>query len=336
MKIRASYMFVIVGVISLLLLYTGYWFYARSVIEQEVAAWIEDQEAAGYEIDYADLRIVGFPYRFQISASSPDIRAPEMDGGWHARWQTLNANALPYDFSHWIVQLEGPMLIETDRAATSVLELTADGARISLVSNEDGETVRVGAELDQLVVNALSGPAPDLQSVDMLRLTGQVEEGDLLRMRLEASGLGVSSDALEPQISQAFGDHADLARLDITVTQWSALAREGDAAAWSRSEGQVQIARAELEWGPAHVTGVGDFTLDRQARPDGRLSLSIADPDALADALVRGGLIPEENEQALRLATMLAPRSEDGVSLPFRIREGGIYLGPVRLGDLED
>lgn len=336
MKFRGTYLFVIIGIVSLLTIYTGYWFYARTVIQTEVAAWISEQEAAGYEIEYADLRVVGFPYRFQIQASSPDIRAPAMDGGWQARWEMLNANALPYDFSHWIVQFEGPMRIETNADVGSVFELNADGARMSLVSNEAGETIRVGAELENLVVNTISGPPSDLRSIDMLRMTGQVEEGDSLRMRLEANGLGVGAETLEPQISRAFGDRAALARLDITVTQWSALARDGDAAAWSRTNGQLLIDQVELEWGPAHVTGAGDFTLDRQARPDGRLSLSIADPDALADALVRGGLVEAENEQALRLAAMLAPRSENGVSLPFRIRDGGVYLGPVRLGDLEN
>ena len=33
---------------------------------------------------------------------------------------------------------------------------------------------------------------------------------------------------------------------------------------------------------------------------------------------------------------MMAPRGPDGVALPFRIRDGGVYLGPVRLGDLEN
>ena len=60
-----------------------------------------------------------------------------------------------------------------------------------------------------------------------------------------------------------------------------------------------------------------------------------ADPDVLADALVQARLVPTENEQALRLAAMMAPRGPEGVSLPFRVRDGGPYLGPLRPGDLE-
>ena len=97
----------------------------------------------------------------------------------------------------------------------------------------------------------------------------------------------------------------------------------------------MQIVQAELEWGPAQLSGEGDLTLDRQARPDGRISLRIADPDALTEALIEGEVIAAANGEALRLATMLAPRSSDGVSLPFTLRDGAIYLGPVRLGSLD-
>jgi hypothetical protein len=64
--------------------------------------------------------------------------------------------------------------------------------------------------------------------------------------------------------------------------------------------------------------------------------LRVTDPDTLAEALVEAGLIPEQNREALRVAAMMAPRGPEGVSLPFRIRDGGVYLGPARLGGLED
>ena len=336
MKIRTIYLIPIVGVLALLTLYSIYWFYAKSVIQREVAAWISEHETAGYAIQYEDLRVTGFPYRFQIEVTQPDIESPAGDGGWHARFPALRANALPYDFSHWIVAFTGPALIDTDSQDSAVVQLDIEDARLSLVSNRAGETVRIGAEFDALVITPVSGDAPDVRAIDSLRLSGQVEESDSLRVRVELAGIQVTETAFEPDIIRAFGDKAELVRLDLAVTQWSALARDGDAAAWSRMNGQMQIVNSQLSWGPARVTGDGDFTLDSLARPDGRLSLHITDPDTLADALVLGGLVPEENEQALRLAAMLAPRGPDGVSLPFRIRDGGVYLGPVRLGGIDE
>jgi hypothetical protein len=140
---------------------------------------------------------------------------------------------------------------------------------------------------------------------------------------------------LEADVARTFGETASMARIDLEVTQWETLARGANALAWRDAGGALRIAESELEWGPAHLTGSGDFTIDDLARPDGRLSLRITDPDRLADALVESGVVARENEQALRLAAMLAPRGPDGVSLPFRIHDGGIYLGPVRLGAID-
>lgn len=336
MKVRSGLLTVIGGIAAVFALYTGYWFYACTIIDREVALWIEEQEAAGYEIEHDGLHIRGYPYRFSVSAVNPRVRAPQSDGGWYARLESVRANALPYDFSHWILHFSGPLLVEGNPPAASTLEINAERASISLVSDSNGQTTRIGAELENLVVDALSGPAPDIRSIESLQLSGVVDPQDMLRMRVEAHGLEAGPDTLAPNVMRAFGPVASIARFDITVTRWASLAREGDAAAWSRAGGELQIAEGELEWGPAHVTGTGGFTLDRMARPDGRLSLNITDPDALVDALVESDLISEEAAEPLRLGAIMAPRSSNGVPLPLRVRDGGVYFGPARIGEIGD
>ena len=326
----------VIGAIVLLALYTAYWFHSKSTIERQVGVWIERQESAGYAIEQERLRITGFPYRFQIELTAPQIRAPQSDGGWNARLDMLKAHALFYDFSHWIVEFDGPLWLEYGNGTPTTMELDAELALVSLVSNSMGETIRIGAEFDDFRITPVSGVTPSIASIDKLLLSGIVAEDDTLRVRLEATGMSTSASAFTPDVLRAFGDTAELARIDLLVTHWATMANDADAGAWSRAGGQLQISESALEWGPAHLLGVGEFTLDRMAQPDGRLSLNITDPDALADALVQAKLVPAENEQALRLAAMMAPRGPDGVALPFRIRDGGVYLGPVRLGDIGD
>lgn len=328
------FLYPVIGVLALFVLYTVYWLHAKSTIEVQVASWIARQEAAGYVIEQDRLRVTGFPYRFQVELTAPQIHAPQSDGAWVARLAMLKAHALFYDFKHWIVEFDGPLWLEYGEAPATSLELNAQLALISIVSNDMGETVRIGAEFDDFRVTPVAGDVPSIASIDKLLLSGVVTEDDTLRVRLEASGVSTSASAFTPDVLRAFGQTADLARLDLTVTQWATLANDADAGAWSRAGGQLQIAESALEWGPAHLAGVGEFTLDAAARADGRLSLHITDPDALADALVQAKLVPAENEQALRLAAMMAPRGPDGVALPFRLRDGGVYLGPVRLGDI--
>ena len=223
------------------------------------------------------------------SGSSNRISAPpESDGGWDARLQTLSANAMPHDLSHWIVAFGGPLLLEDYASEGSVIEVTGSDARISLVYSVTGETERVGAEFRDLVVTTHAGSPPDIRSIDELLMSGAVDEEDGLRMRLAVSGVRTAPGVLEPDVERAFGDTARSARIDLEVTHWSALADGANAIAWRDAGGTLQIADAELEWGPAHITGNGDFTIDSLARPDGRLSLRITDPDTLADALIEG------------------------------------------------
>lgn len=336
MTMRTKLLWPIAAIIGLFVLYSAYWVVASGQIRKGVNEWIADKENAGYQIDHAGLHIGGYPYRFQIRLVEPHFRAPQSDGGWDARLQELSANAMPHDLSHWIVAFGGPLLLEDYASEGSMIEVTGSDARISLVYSVTGETERVGAEFRDLVVTTHVGSPPDIRSVDELLMSGAVDEEDGLRMRLAVSGVRAAPGVLEPDVERAFGDTARTARVDLEVTHWSALADGANAIAWRDAGGALQIADAELEWGPAHITGNGDFTIDSLARPDGRLSLRVTDPDTLADALVEAGIVPRENEQALRLAAMLAPRGPDGVALPFRIHDGGIYLGPVRLGAIDE
>jgi hypothetical protein len=332
---RSRLIWPIGGIVLLLALYSAYWIYAGTRIRAGVERWIAEQEAAGYTIEHAGIGVGGYPYRFSIHIDNPRFRAPDSDGGWFAHLTALRANAMPHDFSHWIVAFGGPFFLEDYTEPGSALELNATDARISLVYDENGDTERVGAELRDLDITTHAGPPPDIRSIEELLLSGLVEDDDRLRLRVTARGVTAAAGVLDRQVENAFGGTAHIARVDLEVTQWSALARGANALAWRDAGGVLHIAESELEWGPAHITGTGDFTIDALARPDGRLSLRITDPDALADALVEAGVVPQENEQALRLAAMLAPRGPEGVSLPFRIHDGGIYLGPVRLGGID-
>lgn len=336
MSFPKRFLFPIIGVFVLLALYTAYWFHAKGVIEREALVWIARQETAGYVIEQDRIHVTGFPYRFQVELTAPRVHAPASDGDWYARMDMLKAHALPYDFSHWIIEFDGPLWLESGSQPGRVIEVNAELALVSLVSDSAGETRRIGAEINNLNISAQDGDQPGLQSVDSLLLSGIVGDDDTLRVRFEARGLSASTTAFTPDILRAFGQRADLARLDLSVTQWASLARDANASAWSRAGGQLEVAESALEWGPAHLSGVGDFTLDHMARPDGRLSLHVTDPDALADALLQARLVPAENEQGLRIAAMMAPRGPDGVALPFRIYDGGFYLGPVRLGNLDN
>lgn len=317
----------------LLAAYTAYWVYAAGEIRKTVEASVAAHEADGYEIDYARLSVRGWPLRFDVRALEPVVQAPASEGGWRFEAPEIAGGALPYDLNHWIVAARSPAVVETViDGARARYRLEAETARIS-VAAENGATNRLGAEMDALAITTLQGPPALVERVEGLRLTGGVGADDAMALRLQASAVRFAPGAVEARARDAFGAEAELFRLDAAVTNWSALAAQGDAGVWARAGGRLVVRGAQLVWGPARLEGEGDLTLDAQARPDGRLSVTLFEPEALVDALIAGRLISSDQGEALRLAALMAPRRDGGVALPFRLQNGGVFLGPARLAD---
>lgn len=314
--------------------YTAYWIYAAGEIRKWADAWIAEQELAGYEIGHGPMRVGGYPLRFTLDVRDPDIAAPPADGGWQARFSRLSASAMPWNFNHWIVTLGGPMTLAAEAGGRPALyEASAALARLSINSSRAG-TQRIGIELEQAALDAIEGPEPALSRLDSLALTAEIDGEDRLTARFEALGADFSPAILPPRLAAVFGTEAGVLRFDGAVTQWSALAREGDAADWAAARGELLVRAAELDWGPADLGGTGELGLDAALRPAGRLSVVITDPDSLVDAMVEAGLVEPGQGDALRLAAMMAPRREAGIALPLRFQDGGIFLGPARIGSV--
>lgn len=316
--------------IIVVVLHAVYWTLAASQIEQRALVWVERQEAAGYQVGYDSLRVSGYPFRFSLRAEAPRLIAPEAEGGWSAGVERLAASAQFYDLNHWIVAPDG--LGEVVNAGERY-QLAATGARLSLRAR-DGATARIGASVENLTVTGLSGQEPSVRAIKSLALAGFLDDQDQLNLRLQIDGLALGDGELEPALADAFGAEASLLRIDARVTQWQALARLADPAQWRQAGGALVVNQAQLIWGPAELSGAGEIGLDANLLPEGRLSVVVTDPETLIGGLEAAGLVHDEQGEALRLAALMAPRREGGIALPFRLREGGIFLGPARIGDL--
>jgi hypothetical protein len=320
------FLVLIIGVV----LHAVYWTLAAAQIEQRALTWIETQEAAGYQVGYESLRVTGYPFRFSLRAEAPSLTAPEAEGGWSARVERLAASAQFYDLNHWIVAPDGLGEVVGDGVR---YELSATTARLSLRAR-DGATSRIGASIENLTVTGPDGQAPAVRAIKSLALAGFLDEDDQLALRLQIDGLALGQGELDPALADAFGAEASLLRMDALVTQWAALARLSDPEEWRQAGGALVVNQAQLIWGPAELSGAGEIGLDADLLPVGRLSVVVTDPETLIGGLEAAGLVYDEQGEALRLAALMAPRREGGIALPFRLREGGIFLGPARIGDL--
>ena len=318
------------ALLGAMVLHAAYWAYAAGQIEQRALTWIEAQEAAGYTVEHQGMRVGGYPFRFSLQAQAPRLAAPAQEGGWTVGVERLAASAQFYDLSHWIVTLDGRGEVVADGQS---YQMIADRARLSFRAR-DGATHQIGASIETLAISGPEGQEPAVRAVDQLALSGFVGEEDQLALRVQLNGVTLGSHVAAPDISAQFGETISLARMDMVVSQWSALARIADPEEWRRAEGELIVSQAQLIWGPAELSGDGRIGLDPQLLPQGRLSVVVTDPETLIAALEGAGLVHDEQGQALRLAAIMAPRREGGIALPFRLSDGGVFLGPARIGDI--
>jgi len=310
----------------------AYWVFMSGEIRAAADAWIEEQEAQGYDVSHEGLTVSGYPFRFSVRAVAPALTAPEAAGGWSIASDRVAASAQFYNLNHWILVLDGRGELATQiDGAPARYQIEAASARLSL-TGENGANTRIGAEAEALTVTALEGPEPAFARIERLAMAGVLSDNDVLRLRVDMTGADTGEGVMPERVLGAFGGRADEIRLHADVTVWSALAGSGDPLAWTSGGGALEVNQAMLDWGPAQISGSGRLRLDERLSPEGRLSVVVSNPERLAGALVAAGLVNEEQAQALRLAALMAPPRQEGIALPLRLQDGAVFLGPARLG----
>ncbi|MCH8489594.1 MAG: DUF2125 domain-containing protein [Oceanicaulis sp.] len=329
---RAALLIPFVLLALVITVHGAYWVFMSGQIRAAAEAWIEEQEAQGYDVAHEDLTVSGYPFRFSVRVVAPALTAPEAAGGWSIAWDRVAASAQFYNINHWILVLDGRGELATGiDGAPARYQIAAASLRLS-VTGENGANTRIGAEAEALEVTALEGPQPAFATIEHLAMAGILSDSDVLRLRVDMRGAQTGAGVLPERIFGAFGGRAEEIRLLADVTVWSALAGSGSPLAWTAGGGALEVNQALLDWGPAQASGSGRLRLDERLLPHGRLSVVVSNPERLAGALVAAGLVNEEQAQALRLAALMAPPRQDGIALPFRLQDGAVFLGPARLG----
>jgi len=101
---------------------------------------------------------------------------------------------------------------------------------------------------------------------------------------------------------------------------------------WRHKSGQVEVTKLEFSAGDLRVFAEGAVVLDEEHRIKGKLNLRIAGGDGLMAKL---GYAPSSSIVGGLLGGLLHAKGADGqaqgVSLPLRLEDGFVFLGPVRL-----
>ena len=323
---------IVVALLVLFGVYTGFWFYAASHVEdglgQGVAALHAQQVAASWH----SIRVGGFPFAFDVELREARLSDHAGIPGVEIRAPRLRGTARPWNPRIWRVAAPDGLSATTTAPGKPAVTLKAQTATGSVaIGAEGGARVWVGLA----AFTADGGAHLAARDVDAwFSLPSHPP-----RTHTEPA-FGVALAAREvtlPMMPAAFSKPLDELALGATVRGAipAAPAREA-ATAWRDSGGTLELDHFTLHWGALAITGSGTVALDAQLQPIAAFSGEVEGYPELIGALVAAGHIPAGEARLARLGlALLSHTGADGrpqIKTSFRIQNGEMYLGPAKLG----
>ncbi len=332
--------FVPITLLALLLAAYGWWWrVVADGVRQNAIAFQATQQALGREVTWDGLSIAGFPYRVEATLVQPHVTAPDRGTGWDGERvvvhvQPLALNRIGFSLEgqqHLLYAMEGHWVEVYGRA---------DKALVTLAS---GATQHADVEIERLTGKVTIDAADTnviVEEADAdLRVSDANEREPLPRVELVAR---LKNIALQGKIDLPLGRTISLFEIDAGVkfpTNLPEVSATTLVAAWRNSGTPVDLRRFELEWGGVHISASGEFKLDAQSLPEGRVLLKLGNHPRILELLEAYGWITKETHSAaksvLDVLAFFSGDPERRVAVPLRIEKGVVYLGLVRVATLQ-
>lgn len=309
-------------IIAAALGWAGYWFYGASLVRGQIEAYFDTQTARGWQAEYRDLAVTGFPNRFDTILT--DVTITDTEG--QVQWQTprLESYMLSYNWKHriFIIPSELTLAKPSERLATR-----HDALRLSLEVNDlkTQPLKRMIIEGKNLNLSNQDGLFATMQS---LNFALEEDPEGIMRYRL-----GLNIDGLDlPQDGQSRGGN-DQIGMDAFLT----FDRPLDRRIWRAQRPQItQVDLRHLKgaMGPAKFTLTGQFDIGTDGTPEGDMTVRISNWKTLLQDSVNGYFKGEDKETAQAIVTIVEMMfgNKRDLDIPLRMSEGKMYFGMFPIG----
>jgi hypothetical protein len=301
----------VIGAIAILAIagYTAYWFTTAGRLRAGLEKWATDHRAQGYDIEWAKASVDGFPLTFRVGLVDASLAR---GNSYRVAAPVVSGDAAPWDLSRWRIAAprgasgtaQGLNAIVTAQSLSGEVMLGADDNRFDLSALR---LAGAGAEAGTVAARiVLPRHAP--QSHRDLGLAAAVQVYHLVLPRaVKALGSTIENFAIAFRIMGG-----------LSPGDW----RQA-LAAWRDEGGTVEVTR-------------GTLALDQAMQPTAAMTASIVDQDALIDAAVGAGVLPEKNTMLVKLVLdLIAQRGVDGrtrLTAPITVEEGKLSIGQAEFG----
>jgi hypothetical protein len=312
-------------------LWSGYWFAGSSALRNAATQWFADQAARGITAENTGLTVAGFPNRFDMTVNGIRFADPKTGIGWDAPF----AQVFAMTWKPWHIIAALPPT-QTIHLPDQDIALTSVGLRASVRARPD-----LSVPLAMAIVESGAWQATSTQGwvLGAATLVGSVG-ADAGTPAAYDIALDIKDLAPDPALLVRLPEGATLpplvqvirARLNARLT--APLDREA-AQTRPRLIG-LDVSDVLIGWGDLSITAEGLIEPDDTGFAAGRIAIEVTNWQQLIPLLVATGAVKPEVAPTIR--NMLGAMAAEGgdpmvLKLPLTLASGRMSLGPLPLGD---
>lgn len=317
-------------------LWSGYWFVGSNAIRQGAEDWFAQAGANGLQAETTSLDVVGFPNRFDLKLEGLSLRDPATGAGWQAPF--LQVFAMTWKPWHIIAALPPEQVITLpDQEVT----LAAEGLRASFRARPATELPLAAVILESGAFTARStarwtaGASRLVASISAdEEVPGAGDQPNAYVLSLTLSDLAPDPQAID-RIAAEAGLPMQIATVRLVATATLTAPLDRFAGETNPQLAGLDLSDSLIAWGDLSITAQGQIAPDDQGFAAGRIEISVANYQRLVPALVAAGVIKPEIRQTVdNMLSALARETGDPnlIRLPLLMQDGRVSFGPLPLG----
>lgn len=304
----------------------AYWFIASQAARSGYESWFDARQAEGWQAEYSELHLRGFPNRIDTTFDNIQLADPETGFAWDAPF--FQVFALSYKPNHLIAVWPNRQTL-----SSPLQKLTINSADMK-ASVVFAPNTNLGLRRANFATDGLNVTSDKRWTVtaDSLRVAILQDETEETNYQFALQGQGVAPPAaLRNEILPATMSALDL---DATV----GFDREWDLRALEERRPQpnvIKLRNAKAQWGPMLFQAAGEMTTNDAGTLSGELTVRAKEWQAMVE-MARNSrqvdpILIDGAEQLLRLFSSLSGPGED-IDLTLTFRNGRTYAGLLPLG----